>query len=135
MESLLFFFEVELIMCGWRAHPTSPPLSRWRKYPFASRVAFEPRTVTIYARMLGSGGGAGVGRPSGVKSVFQGLDGEPCTVEERALQFYASEVGRVPIDRIASCQAAIDPGVDCRPAGAGGADTARTAPGRPCLAS
>ncbi len=32
-----------------------------------------------------------LGRPAGMKSRFVGLDGEQCTVEEFALQHYATE--------------------------------------------
>lgn len=83
-----------------------PPL-RWRRYPFAARVASEPFTRTIYAEpvkpafALGPGNGKAAGAVTGAaprgpvrgRTEWVGLDGTRVSVETRALQFYASEEG------------------------------------------
>ncbi|GAB4815648.1 hypothetical protein N2152v2_002694 [Parachlorella kessleri] len=61
------------------------PPHRWRKPGWAGEASREPRERRIEAAPLSSA--------VGLKSRFQGLDGEQCTVEELALQYYASEAG------------------------------------------
>lgn len=65
------------------------PPRRWRKYPFEARASWEPSQTTIEASLAAPGGP----RAIGLKSVFRGLDGQPCSVENRALQHYSSDEG------------------------------------------
>ena len=57
------------------------PPRRWRKPAWASIALREPKEVRVTATPLNS--------VPGMKSVFVGLDGQPCSVEELALQHYA----------------------------------------------
>lgn len=80
-----------------RAVRLGKPPRRWKRYPFANRVASEPTSITIYAQpvplqSLEGGGGGGGGMMRG-KTVWVGLDGQNVSVENRALQYYASEEG------------------------------------------
>lgn len=61
------------------------PPRRWRRPPWAAAAQREPREVRIEGRPLTN--------TIGIKSRFYGYDGEQCTVEELALQHYASPLG------------------------------------------
>ncbi|KAH7623249.1 hypothetical protein Ndes2526B_g01671 [Nannochloris sp. 'desiccata'] len=61
------------------------PPRRWKKPSWATAAQREPREVRITGRPLSN--------QTGVKSRFYGYDGEQCSVEELALQFYASSAG------------------------------------------
>ncbi|KAL6769540.1 hypothetical protein ACKKBG_A31395 [Auxenochlorella protothecoides x Auxenochlorella symbiontica] len=59
------------------------PPRRWKRPAWAGSVAPEPREVRIVQRPMAS--------IVGFKSRFMGLSGEPCTVEQLALQHYARD--------------------------------------------
>lgn len=59
------------------------PPRRWRLPYWAAAAAWEPREVRIIGRPLAS--------IIGAKSVFYGMDEEPCSVEQLALQYYRCE--------------------------------------------
>jgi fanconi-associated nuclease 1 len=61
------------------------PPRRWIKPGWAGAATWEPSVRTIPGRPISSVVGA--------KSVFYGLDDQPCSVEQLALQYYASEEG------------------------------------------
>lgn len=61
------------------------PPKRWRKPPWAAAAQREPREVRIEGRPIAS--------TLGVKSRFYGYDGEQCTVEDLALQYYGTADG------------------------------------------
>lgn len=61
------------------------PPRRWKKPSWAAAAQREPREVRITGRPLSN--------QTGVKSRFYGFDGEQCSVEELALQYYASSTG------------------------------------------
>jgi len=61
------------------------PPRRWKKPSWAAAAKREPREVRITGRPLSN--------QTGVKSRFYGFDGEQCSVEELALQYYASSTG------------------------------------------
>ena len=58
------------------------PPRRWKKPSWAAAAQREPREVRITGRPLSN--------QTGVKSKFYGFDGEQCSVEELALQYYAT---------------------------------------------
>lgn len=63
----------------------SKPPRRWKKPSFTAEAQYEPREVCIQGKPLAV--------VTGIKSRFYGYDGEQCSVEELALQYYASEEG------------------------------------------
>jgi Fanconi-associated nuclease 1 len=61
------------------------PPRRWKRPPWAAAAQREPREVRIEGRPLAA--------TTGMKSRFYGFNGEQCTVEELALQYYARSEG------------------------------------------
>jgi Fanconi-associated nuclease 1 len=61
------------------------PPRRWKKPSWAAAAQREPREVRIIGRPLSN--------HTGIKSKFYGFDGEQCSVEELALQYYATVTG------------------------------------------
>lgn len=61
------------------------PPRRWRRPAWAASAEREPREVRIEGRPLTNS--------TGLKSRFYGFDGDQCTVEELALQYYSTPEG------------------------------------------
>ncbi|EFJ10356.1 hypothetical protein SELMODRAFT_427183 [Selaginella moellendorffii] len=61
------------------------PPRRWKVPPYAALLKKKHKVVTIMGRLLNNA--------NGMKSRFYGYDGQQCSVEDLALQYYAGEDG------------------------------------------